>query len=148
MHRFNYALVFALAFSLIPACGDDDGGGESLAALCERACSNGSTLACPNDGPSTCATTCEEADELPEACRSPARVALECAADRPASDWACDEDGEAALMTGICGEEGNALLVCLIAEDGTCPYENDDECDDPTGTAICPAGTDLADCAM
>jgi len=147
MNRSTYVLVFALGFSLTPACGDDDGGGESLAALCERACSRGAGLACPNDEPSTCASDCEGADALPEACQSPARIALECAADRPASDWACDEDGEAALMTGICGEEGNALLVCLVGADGTCPFENDSECDDPTGTELCPAGTDVADCA-
>jgi hypothetical protein len=147
MHRSTSVVVFALGFALTAACGDDDGGGESLAALCQRACALASSVGCPNDDASTCTSDCEGADAFPQACQSPARDALECAVSRPVSDWECDAQGTA-VLNDICGEEGNAFLVCRIGEDGMCPFENDGECDDPTGTAICPAETDRADCTM
>jgi hypothetical protein len=146
MKRLPSALAFVLGLSLTGACGDDDGDGESLAALCQRACTTGASIDCPADDASTCVSDCQGADEIPEPCRSLARTALECAVERPASDWACDEEGSA-VLNQACGEEGRALLACVVGEDGTCPFEDDDECDDPTGTNVCPAGTDLADCS-
>lgn len=153
--RSTYIFVYALGLSLAPACGDDDddhdggGGRESVQALCQQACTTAAGLSCPGDDDSTCVGDCELLEDVPEACLPAARTALECIAERPVSDWTCDADGESVLQDGLCNEEGNALLVCVLGEteDGTCPFEEDDECDDPTGTALCPAGTDQVDCA-
>lgn len=106
-------------------------------------------LACPNDVPSTCVSECLESEaDIPEACRREVVAVSECFVNRPASDWECDADGHAGPKEGVCTEEaGRALLCVLDNSDGTCPFEDDDECDDPTGTSLCPAGTDLADCS-
>jgi hypothetical protein len=54
----------------------------------------------------------------------------------------------AAVQGEVCNAELEALLALLGGtEDGTCSFENGDECDDPTVTELCPAGTELADCA-
>jgi hypothetical protein len=96
----------------------------------------------------TCLEDCNTASEL-SACQSEARAALTCTVARPASDWECDEDGEAALAEGVCENESNALLLCAFnADDGLCPFENDGECDDPSGTDSCEEGTDVADCSQ
>jgi hypothetical protein len=136
------------------ACGDDDGegpGGGSVQTLCQRGCALEASLACPNDTPATCVAECEQAAaDAPAACQTQASAAIECAANQPASDWECEADGTAGPREGVCSEPFTALLICLVGngpDDGTCPFENDDECDDPTGTALCDAGTDLADCA-
>lgn len=151
MNRSVYMFVGALGFSLTPGCGDDDddGGGESIRDLCEEACATAAGLSCPNDDAAACVSECAVDEEALGPCLQPARAALECVAERPASDWECDTDGEAALKDGICDEEGSALLVCVFGntEAGTCPFEEDQECDDPTGTDLCPAGTDLVDCS-
>jgi hypothetical protein len=152
MHRSTYTLAFAFAFSLTPACGDDgDGGsGESIEGLCQKGCTLSASLACPNDNASTCLADCVDgAAALPEACESQANDALQCAVNRPASDWECDSEGESTLKENVCDEEATPLLLCLFgtSEDGMCPFEEDDECDDPTGTDLCPPGTDLVDCA-
>jgi len=149
MHRSTYTLVFALGFFLTPACGDDDGSGDSIDTLCQKGCTLSASLACPNDDPATCLSECVDgAEALPDECRSEANVALGCVVNRPASDWECDADGESTVKDGVCAEEANTLLVCIFgsAQDGMCPFEEDDECDDPTGTDLCPAGTDVADC--
>jgi hypothetical protein len=154
MNRFTQTVSFVFALSLAPACGDDDGdggSGESLEALCQKGCTLQATLACPNDDDSTCMMEClDGSDAIPEACEAEVRAALDCAVNRPASDWECDAEGEATPKEGLCDAEGTAVLLCAVSnnEDGTCPFENDQECDDPTGTDICPAGTDLADCAQ
>lgn len=155
MNSRGYALV-ALGMAMVAACGDDDGDGNgggsgtSLQALCQRGCMMEASLACPNDTPATCLSECEqEAAQVPEACRAQATAAVECAVNRPASDWECDEDEEAAPKDGVCAQQVGAAVACVFEsnqEDGTCAFENDDECDDPTGTDLCPAGTDVADC--
>lgn len=142
----GYLVALGLLFT--PACGDDDGGGgESIPVSCQKACATAASLSCPNEDVAACRSDCEQAGALPM-CQAEARAAVRCAAARPASDWECDEDGEAELKDGICEEEGEVLFSCVFGdnEDGTCPFENDGECDDPTGTDICPAGTDVADC--
>ena len=108
----------------------------------------GASLSCPGDDASTCAEECSLIENVPEPCLDAARTALECIAEWPASDWTCDANGESVLKDDICYGEGSALFVCAFAnnEDGTCPFEEDNECDDPTGTDLCPAGTALADC--
>jgi hypothetical protein len=148
MRRSTYTLVFAFGLSLTPACGDDEGDGESIESLCQKGCTISASLACPNDDASTCLSDClEDAEATPEGCLSPAKVAVGCIVNRPASDWECDaEAGSATIKAGICAEESEALLACVFGDDGTCPFENDAECDDPTGTDLCAAGTDLADC--
>ena len=153
MNRSTYIFACALGFLLTPACGDDDddddgsNSGQSIQALCQDACNTAAGLSCPNEDAATCVSDCELGGDLLEACQATAQAALECVSERPASDWECDADGEADLKDGICEAEGSALLACLFDnEDGGCPFEADNECDDPTGTDLCPAGTDLADC--
>jgi len=151
MNRSTYIFVCALGVFMTPACGDDDdddNSGQSIQALCQDACATAAGLSCPNDDAATCVSDCQLGGDLPEACQATAQTALGCLSERPASDWECDADGEAALKDGICTAEGAALLACLFdnTDDGTCPFEEDNECDDPTGTDLCPAGTDLADC--
>jgi hypothetical protein len=38
----------------------------------------------------------------------------DCAADRPASDFLCDEEGESILRNGVCGTESVAVATCLL----------------------------------
>jgi hypothetical protein len=149
MNPSQCTLVFALGVSLVTACGDDDEGGASVQAVCEKGCSLEASLACPNDIPSTCVSECvEDAAEIPEACRRQVTTAGECIVNRPASDWECGGDGQAGPKEGVCAQEAVPAFVCLQqSSDGTCPFEDDDECDDPTGTDLCPAGTDVADCS-
>lgn len=164
-----YMNKFAIAFGALifsSSCGDDGddgggGGGGSLQAICERGCATTATLQCPNDNASTCVSTCvDEANSMPEACRSVVLTIGECLSNRPASDWECDEFGEATPKDGVCVQEQLAALTCVLSNQpsnpapgdpapssSTCPFENDGECDDPTGSDICPAGTDLADCS-
>lgn len=141
----KYAVFLGFSLSLLSACGDDDEG-ASLQSICEKGCATIASLSCPDENATTCVSECEMGpSNFPDACRSQAIDVIECAANRPASDWECDSDGEAAPKEGVCAGEINAVVAC--ASDGTCPFENDDECDDPTGTDLCPAGTDVADCS-
>lgn len=154
MNRFTSIFGLALGLTLSFACGDDGGDGEdvgsreSISTLCQRACATAASLSCPNQDDAACRNDCEQA-EAAQTCQVEARTAVECFAGRPASDWECDEDGEATLKDEVCAAEGNAALACLFgdSEDGACPFEDDGECDDPTGSDLCAAGTDLADCS-
>ena len=145
MNVTRYCLVFALGFSLVAGCGDDDDGGGSIQSLCERGCRTEASLNCPNDSPSTCVSECVDgASGVPAECQGQANDALQCIVNLPASSWACDADGEGSPSEGSCTQQANALLTCVF--DGECPFEDDDECDDPSGTGFCAAGTDVADC--
>ncbi|HTV22417.1 MAG TPA: hypothetical protein VMG12_27200 [Polyangiaceae bacterium] len=154
MRRSLCTLLFVLGASSAAACGDDgdDGGSrDSTQAICDKGCARAATLACPYDGDvATCVSQCREdleSDIIPEACRPEAIGLLECLADRPVSEWICDENGEATVMEGACAPEMTAAQACVQRSSGSeCIFENDDECDDPTGTDLCPAGTDVADC--
>lgn len=153
MKHSKITAVLALgAFIFTAACGDDDDSstGTSVQSLCERGCSTTASLSCPNDTPSTCVSECVEGyADSPQECRQAMTSALECIANRPASDWECDDDGDVSLKEGVCTQEAFALFGCLLehAPEDDCPFENDGDCDDPTGTDLCPAGTDLADCS-
>ncbi|HEX2879623.1 MAG TPA: hypothetical protein VHO25_08795, partial [Polyangiaceae bacterium] len=61
----------------------------------------------------------------------------------PAGSGSQNEGGGSSggAANGGSGSEGGA------SNSPTCRFENDGECDDPTGIGVCPAGTDLADCA-
>ena len=140
-------LTGTLGLALAVACGDDDGGESDIESLCEQGCTIEASLACPNDVPSTCISECREGNAgIPRECVSEVTAALACAVNRPVSDWECGDEGTAGLVNGVCAQQSTAALQCVFA-DGSCPFENDDECDDPTGTAICDEGTDLADCS-
>jgi hypothetical protein len=152
MVRSTYILVWALGASLALACGDDDdevdNSPAAIRALCEEGCATALSLSCPNEETVTCARDCDYTEAISEACRPTARATLQCATDLPASAWACDAEGQAAIQSDVCDAQAQALLACLAGtEEGECPFENDKECDDPTGTGFCPAGTDLDDCA-
>ena len=150
MNSSKYILVLALGLALAAACGDDDGGGASVESLCQKRCTLVAGLSCPNETAATCQSECEQvADAVPPACLPQAKAGLQCAVNRPASDWECDASGDADIKSGVCDAETSAVVSCVFGnEDGTCPteFENDGECDDPTGTDLCPAGTDVADC--
>jgi hypothetical protein len=91
---------------------------------------------------SPAAIDCDYTEAIPESCRPPARATLKCVAALPVSDWACDAEREAAVQGVVCDAELQALVACLAGtEEGECPFENDNECDDPTGAQLCPAGT-------
>jgi hypothetical protein len=98
--------------------------------------------------PSTCVSDCvEDEPNIPEACRREVVAVSECFVNRPASDWECDADGYAGPKEGVCAAETTRALTCVLDSNEPCPFEEDDECDDPSGTNLCPAGTDLADCS-
>lgn len=149
MNVTRLSLLFALGFSLVAGCGDDDDEGGSVQSLCEKGCRTEASLNCPNDDSSSCVSDCVEgANGIPAECQSQSNSLLQCASNLPASSWECDADGEGALKAGNCIEQANAALTCVFGT-GVCPedFENDGECDDPTGTALCAAGEDVADCS-
>ena len=151
MIRSTYTIVYALGALLAPACGDDDDEDDNspaaIRALCEEGCATALSLSCPNEETVTCASDCDYTEAVPEVCRPNARATLECVTELPVSDWACDAEGQAAVQGDACDAELQAFVSCLSGAEGGCPFENDEECDDPTGTDLCPAGTDLDDCA-
>jgi hypothetical protein len=151
--RSIYMLVCALGACLAFACGGDDedevdNSPAAIRALCEEGCATALSLSCLNQEAVTCASDCDYIAAIPEVCQAIARATLQCAVDRPLSEWACDADGQAGIQSDVCDEELQALLACLNVSADGCAFENDNECDDPTGTDVCPAGTDLDDCAQ
>jgi hypothetical protein len=139
-------VVCGLGLFLAAACGDDDGGGASVRSVCEKGCAIEASLACPMDTPATCVSQCEQsASAIPAECRPQVDAARACAANLPASEWEC-ADGTAGPKPDACAAEGTAAINCLNGDDG-CFFADDGECDDPTGTDNCPAGTDVADCS-
>jgi hypothetical protein len=82
--------------------------------VCERGCVKTESLNCPND-PADCEAAClANYLDFPAECRALVLALGECAADRPASDFVCDEEGEAILRAGICGAESVAVASCLL----------------------------------
>ena len=151
----GFRLVFIVGFglALVGACssddGDDGGSGQSIASLCAAGCEKTTPLNCAND-PSDCAGACEAEANQAGNCSSQFQAFLSCGANRPASDFECDADGESTLKAGVCSAEGGALAQCIFGSIGVgdggasdCPFTNDGECDEPD---LCPAGTDTADC--
>ena len=82
--------------------------------VCARGCVKTESLDCPND-PANCEATClEDYLDAPAQCRALVLALGDCAADRPASDFVCDEDGESILRPGICASESIAVANCLL----------------------------------
>jgi hypothetical protein len=82
--------------------------------VCERGCVKTESLNCPND-PADCEAACvAEYLDYPAACRGLVLAYGDCAADRPAGDFLCDEEGEAAPRDGICETESLAAAGCLL----------------------------------
>jgi hypothetical protein len=107
-----YVGVCVLAFVACGGGDDDNGGGsgESIAALCARACQTTSSLACAD---ASCASECEsEANAIP-ACSSQYQAWLRCSADRPVSDFECDL-GDVTLKDGVCSNEEQQLFACFM----------------------------------
>lgn len=84
--------------------------------VCQRGCAKTEALNCPNDPPD-CESACL-ADYLdyPAACRALVLAYGDCAADRPASDFLCDDEGEGVPNDGICEAESLAAAQCLLAQ--------------------------------
>jgi hypothetical protein len=100
---------------LVAGCGDD---GSSIEDSCKRGCAIAVTLKCPNDNAATCAADCKQGvDEsvmAKPACKDKLTAALDCLSDRPATDWVCDDDGEANPKDDVCVTEKEAAGACLF----------------------------------
>jgi hypothetical protein len=95
--------------------GSDSGSGDVTPEdVCERGCVKTESLDCPND-PANCEAAClAEYLDYPAQCQELVLAYGDCAADRPASDFLCDEEGESAPRDGICETESIAAASCLL----------------------------------
>lgn len=94
--------------------GASSSGNPTVEDVCQRGCVKTETLDCPND-PENCEAAClADYLDFPAECRALVLTLGACAADRPASDFVCDEEGETVLRPGICGAESIAVASCLL----------------------------------
>jgi hypothetical protein len=132
-HRVLPAL-FLLTLTAIAACNDDGGsssdagsggmagmagagsGGQGAAGdasnttPCPMVCAIAESLDCPNE--TKCLVSCNGLYDAAQ-CRSELRAFIDCSVERPASDWECNEEGEADLKAGICQAQLDAVETCL-----------------------------------
>jgi hypothetical protein len=93
---------------------DTSSGNVTPEDVCERGCVKTESLNCPMD-PADCEAAClAEYLDYPAQCQGLVLAYGDCAADRPASDFLCDEEGEAAPRDGICETESLAAASCLL----------------------------------
>lgn len=94
--------------------GASSSGDPSVEDVCQRGCVKTEALNCPND-PANCEAAClAEYLDFPAECRALVLTLGDCAADRPTSDFVCDDEGESTLRPGICGPESIAVASCLL----------------------------------
>jgi hypothetical protein len=94
--------------------GASSSGNPTVEDVCQRGCVKTESLNCPND-PANCEASClTDYLDFPAECRALVLTLGDCAADRAASDFLCDEEGESILRAGICGAESIAVASCLF----------------------------------
>jgi hypothetical protein len=107
-----------LGGSLCMACGGDDdddgGGGDALTTNCQKVCAMTEPLNCPMD-PDDCVGECKSTATLFPDCKAQAEAAIACGASRPASEYACDAEGESTLTSDACSTQALALITCLFS---------------------------------
>jgi len=86
-------------------------GGRTPEQMCASACQSAAPLHCPGDDPAACESECLRLYTA-AVCGTEIRAYIACSSARPASDWKCDADGEAAVP-GYCAAEQNAIDACL-----------------------------------
>jgi hypothetical protein len=108
-----------LAAITAPACGGDKGVDELDARVekaCEDACKRATSLDCVNEKKLTdveCRARCMSLFRAEPNCEEKYRNLTECVAKAPKSDWACNDQGEADVVEGVCDNEYNALDHCM-----------------------------------
>jgi hypothetical protein len=105
------ALMLVLAFGV--GCGDDDDDSGGSGDICAKSCAAAQGANCPNQDESACKTECEAMLSM-STCQSENRALIQCSANKSASDFECDSDGEAALKAGVCDAQATAAATCLL----------------------------------
>jgi len=106
-------LVVGLLVAVVAGCGSDDGGG-SVEAACQKGCATTAPLKCPKENEAMCVSNCMAAANSVPSCKAQGEALIICTGNRPASDFMCDEEGEASLKDGICDKEGQAFIACAL----------------------------------
>jgi hypothetical protein len=96
---------------MVVGCGGDGG---SVKEACEKGCATTAPLKCPNADQANCVAGCEAAASSIPMCKAQAEALIICTGNRPASDFACDSDGEPNLKDGVCDPEGQAVVACVF----------------------------------
>ena len=166
MKKFGWFLVGSLVAATGACDGSPDhsggGSGYSLNHLCAKACdcyaetlpSDEASDFCDSDTIGECVDGVKESQDYVESygCGDEFDAWAQCVEN----DGVCKEDG--GYGTSKCDDESDAIDDCINNSTGTssgegtgsgggdCPYTYDGECDEPEGTALCPEGSDYADC--
>jgi len=93
-----------------PAAAPAPVAAASPASPCGRLCAHATELKCR--AASACPAACSEMYEQPT-CQNEMRAALACFVTHPVTDWECDDDGMAAVKSGICDEEQSSVVRCI-----------------------------------
>jgi hypothetical protein len=93
------------------------------------------SLRCGGEDIGECLAACDEAYVVGGACASSLENLSGCIRSY---------GPDCAAIGSACAAQGQGVIT--ECGDGTCPYTNDDECDEPEGTGYCLEGTDAADC--
>lgn len=125
-----YYLLAIAAFAF--GCGDDksdsdgtngggDTGGDTMGTgdtssaedNCEKLCATEDSLNCPEADPVDCREDCNEfIEEAPASCQAEAEAYLACMAAATASDWECNDEGDADPKSDVCTTESDAYGAC------------------------------------
>jgi hypothetical protein len=92
-------------FGLLAACDSGD--------PCETLCETYAEVGCDNEvSVSECSSQCEE----PEECVAEYNGYLKCLSKTSASDYTCDDEGDAILEAEVCTVEALEFLACAMAD--------------------------------
>ncbi len=115
----------------------------------------GDVCSVPDDCPNTVCYCVKNQGDFPSPVNSRRCINNRCALPRDSCDSVCSGfgmtwNGQSEVLRNSDGNNNNNNNNGGDNNGGnngpTCPYENDDECDDSTGSGACVDGTDINDC--